>query len=239
MPTVIAVCHDTIDESTCFHTGVAFMPAAVSASYCLRAAASWSVKKPAGGPKSQGEKLLRLRRQCGKLADDLPNDPVQRSLRLAPLGAGFNVRQAPCGLVGLFRDAPTSPGTARQHFRFARLHLRDGGFELSDLAHGSLGVLSHAVEPARDSRESRAGDVFRKILYLYRLHFYFNLDWKNSSVVLLLRLGGRDVSRCVGQHQRQGLIIHFPQNIVDAPPGCGGDLPDDAERAMGRFVNRS
>ncbi len=39
----IAVCHENSEESTCFHTGVAFFPASVSASYSLRADARASV----------------------------------------------------------------------------------------------------------------------------------------------------------------------------------------------------
>lgn len=44
MPTASRVWKDPIDESTCFHTGVAFCPLAVSSSYSLRARASSSVK---------------------------------------------------------------------------------------------------------------------------------------------------------------------------------------------------
>ena len=39
----IAVCQENREESTCFHTGVAFFPAAVSASYSFRAEANASV----------------------------------------------------------------------------------------------------------------------------------------------------------------------------------------------------
>lgn len=44
IPTAISVCHEPIDDNTCFQTGTPFCPLATSASYSLRARANSSVK---------------------------------------------------------------------------------------------------------------------------------------------------------------------------------------------------
>ena len=44
MPVVNAVCHEKREESTCFHTGIPFLPDFCSSSYSFRARASSSVK---------------------------------------------------------------------------------------------------------------------------------------------------------------------------------------------------
>ncbi|WP_288146611.1 MULTISPECIES: hypothetical protein [Bacteroidales] len=36
----------------------------------------------------------------------------------------------------------------------------------------------------------------------------------------------------VGKHHAQGLVIHFPHDVVTAPAGGGGYLPDNTEGAM-------
>ncbi len=85
------------------------MPAAVSASYCLRAAASWSVKT------GRWSKIAR-KNFCGSVANAGSSRTICRTTPSKVFTAcaarsvpGSMSDKPPCGLVGLFRDAPTSP----------------------------------------------------------------------------------------------------------------------------------
>lgn len=63
IPTAISVCHEPIDDNTCFQTGTPFCPLATSASYSLRARANSSVKIG---------RLFEMARKniCGPIASD-------------------------------------------------------------------------------------------------------------------------------------------------------------------------